>query len=90
MDDRWDSAATLFFWLSVLLLIPWIPMLFVSGMAFDAGNTTEAYVYITSFFSYPVTVIIAARMKERKPAFAFLPLVSICGVLMSALFHVSR
>jgi hypothetical protein len=90
MDDRWNSAATLFFWLSVFLLIPWVPMLFVSGMAFDAGNTIEAYVYITFFLSYPVTVIIAALMKERKPAFAFLPLASICGVLTSALFHVSQ
>jgi hypothetical protein len=88
MDDRWDSAATLFFWLSVLLLIPWVPMLLVSGMAFDAGNTIEAYIYITFFLSYPATVIIAALMRERKPAFAFLPLLSICGVLMSALFHV--
>jgi hypothetical protein len=90
MEGKSNTITTVFFWLWIALLIPWLPFFLLSGMAFDGGYTAEAYVFFWSVASYPVTVIFAALMRKRMPASILLPLLSIGGVLMSSLLHSPR
>ena len=87
MEQKSNTVGTAFFWLWILLLIPWIPFFPLSAMAFDAGYTLEAYVFFWSVASYPVTVIIAVLTRKKVPRLVFLPFLSCAGVLMYSLFH---
>jgi ABC-type microcin C transport system permease subunit YejB len=61
------------FGLWIFLLIPWLLIAPLSAMAFDAGNTFDAWVVFLSIVSYPVPVIIASFMRRKKPTLLLLP-----------------
>ncbi|MCU1286356.1 MAG: hypothetical protein JWO13_2706 [Acidobacteriales bacterium] len=67
----------------VLLLVPWLLMLPISGMAFDAGPTRAAYIFVCSFWTYPVAVFLAAVFKRKTPLIVALPLVNLVGVFLN-------
>ena len=48
------TRAVFIFWL--VLLIPWLVVGPLSGMAFDGGATPEAYAFFWSTITYPVSV----------------------------------
>ena len=85
--EKVELVTTIFFWLWVILLIPWIFFFPLSGMAFDAGYTLEAYVFFWSVASYPVTVIVAGLARKKVPPLIFLPFLNFAGVLISGLLH---
>jgi hypothetical protein len=76
MEKKENPIVIAFFWLWIILLIPGIPFIPLSAMAFDGGYTLDAYVLFWSAASYPVTVIIAGVMRKRIPALVFLPLLN--------------
>jgi hypothetical protein len=70
----------LIFW--IVLLIPWLIIAPLSGMAFDGGDTAGAYAFFWSVLTYPITVGIAAVFRKRVPWMILLPLLNLtgCGV----------
>jgi len=75
------GKVALFIW--SVLLIPWLPFALLSGMAFDAGRTTAAYVFVWSAWTYPISVAIAFALRRKIPAFVLLPLLNVFGFLLS-------
>ena len=73
------------FWL--VLLIPWLLLFALSGMAFDGGYTAEAYAFAWSVWTYPITVGIAAVFRKWAPWTVVLPLLNIVGCGASTLLH---
>jgi hypothetical protein len=71
----------------VVLLIPWLPFAGLSGMAFDGGNTVEAWLFVLSTWFYGPAVLAAFKLRTRYPAVVFLPIVSIAGVIQSSFIH---
>jgi hypothetical protein len=71
------------FWL--FLLLPWMLIAPMSGLAFDGGRTTEAYIFLWSIWTYPVVLIIALILKRWVPSMMFRPLLNILGFVVSAL-----
>jgi hypothetical protein len=70
----------------VVLLIPWLPVACLSGMAYDAGNTAGVWLFVLSTWLYGPAVIGAIKLRTRFPRAVFLPILSIAGVLLSGLF----
>jgi hypothetical protein len=71
--------AILLFW--KLLLVPWLLLAPLSGMAFDAGPT-RGHLFMWFFWTYPVSVLISAVFKEVVPAIVALPLVNVIAVFL--------
>ena len=69
----------------LILLLPWVPLFLLSGMAFDAGPL-RAYIFIGSLWTYPVSVVIVAIFREKKPLLAFLPILNILGIFSDVLW----
>lgn len=70
-----------------VLLLPWLVIASLSGMAFDGGKTAEAYVFVWSVLSYPITVGLAAVFRRWLPWMVLLPLVNVAGCGASELLH---
>jgi hypothetical protein len=75
--------ALFIFWL--ILLIPWLLLAGVSGMAFDAGPRLDAYVFFWSTLTYPITLAIAAAFRKWSTFFVLLPLVNVAACCASGL-----
>jgi hypothetical protein len=73
------------FWL--VLVIPWLLLAPLSGMAFDAGYTSEAYAFVWSVWTYPITVGIVALCRRWVPWIVLLPILNIVGCGASELLH---
>ena len=73
------------FW--VVLLIPWLLVAGLSGMAFDGGYTAEAYTFFWSVWAYPITVGIVAVFRRWVPWIVLLPLLTLAGCGASELLH---
>lgn len=87
MLERESPIKVICFALWFLGLVPWAGIMLLIGMAFDHGNTLEAWVVVVSALSYPITVAVAWRMRDQRPFLVALPLVSIGGAFLSRLFH---
>jgi len=62
---RWVTTL-LRFW--GILLLPWLPLALMSGLAFDAGYTMHADVFFWSVWTYPVAILIVAFFKVGTPS----------------------
>ena len=71
----------------VVLLVPWLPLAFMSGMAFDGGNTLGAWLSVLSTWFYGPAVLGAFKLRTHYPAAVFLPIVSVAGVIQSSFFQ---
>lgn len=80
-------AAKYVFWFWILLLLPWLLVAPVSLMAFDGGYTAEAYAFVWSVWSYPVTLGIVAVFRRWVPWIVLLPLLNLVGCGASELLH---
>jgi hypothetical protein len=78
------TKALFVFWL--ILLLPWLIFALLSGMAFDAGNTLRAYIFISSVLTYPVSVIIAGFVGRKQRFLILLPWLNIVGVFSDLLW----
>jgi hypothetical protein len=78
------AKAVLIFWL--VLLVPWLILAPLSGMAFDAGDRPEAYAVVWSVWTYPVTLIIVMVLRRSVPWIFLLPIVNFAGCLAGGLF----
>lgn len=80
-----DGRKYLFFiWL--ILLLPWMPLAPLSLMAFDAGSTIRAYIFISSMWTYPFLVLIVAIFKDRKSWVVLLPFLNVVGIVSDSLW----
>lgn len=61
----------------LFLMLPWFPFAGLSGMAFDGGRKTAAYVFVWAVWTYPITVFFAWMLKRWRPEAIFLPLLNI-------------
>lgn len=51
-----DLLVRILFFIWVILLVPWLVIAPLSGMAFDGGYTVSAYAFVLSVWTYPVAV----------------------------------
>jgi hypothetical protein len=79
--EKWMTR----FW--CLLLLPWIIIAPLSGMAFDAGYTTEAYIFVWSVWTYPIILGLSVFLKRKAPVLAFLPAANFLIPVVLAAFH---
>lgn len=76
-------------WINVLLkvwyalFIPWLPFAFVAGTASDAGNTIHVHVFLASFYTYPIAVLIAAALYHKRRWLVLLPGLNLLGFLIA-------
>lgn len=75
-----DLLVRILFFIWVVLLVPWIVVAPLSGMAFDGGNTVSAYAFVLSVWTYPVAVFGAFKLLERSRNAVLLPLVNVVGI----------
>jgi hypothetical protein len=68
------------FWL--VLLIPWLVISPLAGMAFDSGYTPAAYYVVSCIWSYPLMVALAFFLKRFNPKLILLPLLNVAGILV--------
>ena len=78
--------ATVLLVIWIVLLLPWLLFAALSGMAFDTGNTFRACIFIVSLWTYPVSIWIAAKFKEERPAVSLLPLLNVLGIFSDLLW----
>ena len=79
------AKAVFVFWL--VLLLPWLLVAPLSGMAFDAGYTSEAYALVWSVWTYPISVGVTAVFRRWVPWLVLLPLLNVAGCCASGLLH---
>jgi len=76
-------------WINILfkvwyvLFIPWLPLAFVAGMASDGGFTIPVKVFLTSFYTYPITVLVAAAFYHKTRYLVLLPCLNLLGFFIS-------
>jgi hypothetical protein len=80
-----ETLHKVLFVLWIILLVPWLPFAPLSAMAFDAGPNFWAYLFVGSFLTYPITVLTAFVLYQKKPRIAFLPFLNV-GVLLIGAF----
>jgi len=61
----------------ILLVLGAFPALLMTGMAFEGGHTLDAYLSLVAVWSYPPLVAAAFFCRRKKPAFVWLPLLTI-------------
>jgi hypothetical protein len=65
------------FLLWLFLLLPWMVLARLAGMAFDGGPTLAAYLLAGAIWSYPISVGIVWRYRKNIPAIALLPFLNV-------------
>jgi hypothetical protein len=73
------------FW--AFLLLPWAILAFLSVMAFDGGATALAYIFVLAIWTYPVSVAVVWKFREKIPLVSVLPCFNIVAALISGLKH---
>lgn len=79
------ARALFIFW--IVLLLPWLMIAPLSAMAFDGGYTAEAYAFVWSVWSYPITVGLTAVLRRWSVWAIWLPLLNVAGCFSSGLLH---
>jgi hypothetical protein len=80
-DAMLEKFARRLFVLWLVLLAPWLFLAPLALMAFDAGPTSEAYVFVYSIWTYPVAVGIVAIFRKKIPGIVLLPSLNILALL---------
>ena len=83
----YELLSRVVFWFYVVLLIPWPLVALVSLMAFDGGPSWNAYLFVTSIWTYPVSMFIAFKLRDRSPVWLFVPCVNIALLCVQWLFY---
>ena len=68
------------FFVWVILLIPWLVMAPLSGMAFDGGYTISAVGFVFSVWTYPIAVFGAFKLLDRSRNAVLLPLINLVAI----------
>jgi pheromone shutdown protein TraB len=67
----------------LILLLPWLPMALLSGMAFDGGPTWRAYLFAWAMWTYPLSVVAAFILRRSIPASVFLPALNVAAIVIA-------
>src|SRR5690349_1148164 len=85
-EDRqlidWKADCLTLVWF--LSFVPWLFVGPLSGMVFDAWRLPSAYMLVGSLWSYPVSVGIAAKFRERADWLVLLPFLNVAGVIAAS------
>jgi hypothetical protein len=84
-DYTLDFFAKVLLFIWIILLIPWLVMAPLSGMAFDGGNTIWAWLAVVSIWSYGPLVFLAFKLLDRSRKAVLLPLISIAAFTLPGL-----
>ncbi len=82
-----DLLVRILFFVWVILLIPWLVIAPLSGMAFDGGNSISAVGFVFSVWTYPIAVFGAFKLLDKSRNAVLLPLINmvaipvLCGAL---------
>lgn len=71
-DWGWVADAIMLVW--YVLLFPWLLFAMLSGMAFDARPAHWPYIFVSAVWVYPISVVVAAKLREKYPSLVLLPL----------------
>jgi hypothetical protein len=71
------------FLLWLALMIPWLVIAPLAGMAFDAGTCWGVDLFLWSLWTYPVSIFVAWAARRVTPWVIFLPIVNVVGLLIS-------
>lgn len=82
-----STTVTVMLAIYFVILVPWIPFftLMGTGMAFEGGNTFDAYQSVIIFLAFPVLVSISYLFRRRKPALVWLPMIPLTLALLEML-----
>ena len=69
-----ETKAVMRVWL--FLLVPWIFIGPLFGMAFDAGHTPDIYLTVGCAWTYPLVVLVASLLKRKWPRLVWLPVLN--------------
>jgi hypothetical protein len=72
VDNSEQVVAKWFIRFWCLLLIPWIWVAPLAGMAFIAGNNLAVWILLVCIWAYPVVIVIAFRLRQQRPLTAAL------------------
>lgn len=67
----------------LILLLPWLPMALLSGMAFDGGPTWHAYLFMWAMWTYPLSVIVVLILRRSVPLSVFLPVLNVAAIVIA-------
>ena len=69
------TTVTVMLGIYFVILIPWIPFftLMGTGMAFDGGNTLDAYISVATVWAFPIFVAVSYLFRRRKRGLIWLP-----------------
>jgi hypothetical protein len=67
----------------VLLVLGALPGLMLTGMAFEGGDTFDAYYSVIVVWLYPSLVGVSYLFRRRKPMLVWLPLIPVALILLS-------
>lgn len=83
-ENAWDWVPDALMLVWYFLLLPWFPFAALAGMVFDGGHEHWRYVFLTSIWLYPVSVVVTAKLRERYPLLILLPLATTLGGMLLA------
>lgn len=66
-----------------VILLPWLPFSMLSGMAFDGGDKWQAYVFVSSVWSFPFCVYAGFHFRKTRPVLVLLPLLTFAVIWVS-------
>ena len=72
-SQRSDWLADILMLIWYGLLIPWLFVAFLSGMVFDAGRNIGLYIMVWAIWLYPVSVVVAAKLRDGSTWLVLLP-----------------
>jgi hypothetical protein len=81
------TAAKVLFVVWLVLLVPWLLFAPLSGMAFDAGPSLDAYAFVWSVWLYPVSLAIVAFFRRWVTWIVFLPFMNMVACFVPGLWH---
>ena len=85
-DDSFAAVARVILWTTwFALLIPYLVLLPLAGMAFDAGPGLVPNVFFWSWLTYPVSLAVGFLLRRKTSWLILLPMVNLAGVFTSGL-----
>ncbi len=80
-----EHVATALFFVWFVLLLPWLFLAGLAGMAFDGGPRFGAYVFVGAIWAYPVSLGLAWKFRDMNPFIVLLPFANIALSLIAGL-----
>jgi hypothetical protein len=68
-----------------VLMIPWLLVAGMAGVAFDGGARSAAYMFVWSVWTYPIVLLIAVIFRKKSPLIIWLPFLNFVVPFLEAI-----